>query len=77
MNEVKKIEIELDRTGAQCRDLNDKVAYEETQCKVITVSLIHDDKTSPFFRSVMNRNHQSIGNEAVCHQWISNSIGRC
>uniref|UniRef100_A0A915BAP4 Major sperm protein n=2 Tax=Parascaris univalens TaxID=6257 RepID=A0A915BAP4_PARUN len=35
VNEVKKIEVELDRTGAQCRDLNDKVAYEETQCKAL------------------------------------------
>uniref|UniRef100_A0A914R7I7 Major sperm protein n=1 Tax=Parascaris equorum TaxID=6256 RepID=A0A914R7I7_PAREQ len=54
VNEVKKIEVELDRTGAQCRDLNDKVAYEETQCKVTTVSLFSDEKTSRFFRPIKN-----------------------
>ncbi|VDM43649.1 unnamed protein product [Toxocara canis] len=34
VNEVKKIEVELDRAGAQCKDLNEKVAYEEAQRKV-------------------------------------------
>ncbi|VDK46319.1 unnamed protein product [Anisakis simplex] len=55
VNEVKKIEVDLDRTGAQCKDYNDKVAYEEAQCKVsISTKMIRI--VCSFFKSLSSKN---------------------
>lgn len=40
VNEVKKIEMELDRANAQCKELNSKIVFEENNQKVYFIYLL-------------------------------------